>query len=132
MLSFGARYCDAVSSIQLSFVSLSDGQMHHFKPEIALPNDNYIHRYQLDWLAESDSYAIHIDDIPYKSGKITDAFDGFYTVTRTEGSKPRDWDDQPYFANEALQDKLASIDKYIPDPDAVIPPYTDINMWEPD
>ena len=99
LLRFGARYCEAVSNIEIAFVSLSDGNVHAFKPNIALPNDEQPHTYRLDWSASSDSYAVFIDSTNYKSGKITEDFDGFYTENEIEQGRPRDWDDRPYYIN---------------------------------
>ena len=74
-----------------------------------------------------------MDGINYKSGKITEDFEGFYIgmVDPEANTKPTDWDDRPYIVDEALQERLARMDPYMPDPDEEIPPFTNVGDWEP-
>ena len=131
LLKFGARFCDGVSNIEISFVSQADGQEHKYKPYISLPNDHKRHTYMLDWWAEADSYAIIVDDKDYKNGKISEHFENLMTDNVSSKKKPRSWVEEPYHENEELLEELNSIRKYIPDPNEVIPPYTNLSDWKP-
>ena len=136
LLSFGARYCGGASSIELGFQSLLDGRVHRFRPGIGLPglpSDDQRHTYRLDWSTSSDHYSIFVDGERRRSGKITGDFDGFGEAAETgyTQSKPSSRGGKPYQVDEEVLAQLQAVDKYLPDPDAEIPPYTNVSEWTP-